>query len=303
MRKRCPRCSARKRVADVRLPSGIRRLFRLGLVRPQVRRDLDDELGFHFEEAIRDLMSRGLTTTQAREKVTARFGDERAYRHTLERIDDGRVRMGERSELMDSIARTLVFAFRGVRRAPGFTASVVVILALGIGANAVMFGVVDRLLLSPPQHVVDAHEVRLLHVRREVFNGETRVGQTIAYPDYRDFFSVDAFAGVAAYTHTLEMTVGRAEAASQAPVVRASASLFPLLGAQNPRRRPREGRYTRLAAGRCVFMRIELALNDVMFVGILGEIAVPPIDDDGHDSRPLLHVLGHLDRRTNVGAR
>lgn len=77
----------------MRLPEGIRRLFRLGIVRPQVSRDLDDELDFHFEEAVRDLMGRGLTEVEAREKARARFGDEPTYRRTLERMDEGRERM------------------------------------------------------------------------------------------------------------------------------------------------------------------------------------------------------------------
>ena len=81
--------------------------------------------------------------------------------------------MRERSALLDTVVRTLLLALRRVRRAPGFIASVVVILTLGIGVNAVMFGVVDRLLLSPPQHIVDSDEVRVLHVRgRSLFTGE-----------------------------------------------------------------------------------------------------------------------------------
>lgn len=212
------------------LPNGVRRLFRLGQLRPQIRRDLDDELEFHFREAIRNLMSHGVTEAEATEMARARFGDEQAYRQTLERIDDGRVRMRERSERLDSIARTLALALRRIRRAPGFTTSVVVILALGIGANAVMFGVVDRLLLSPPAHVVDADDVRLLHVRREAFNGETHISQTITYPDFEDFFAVDAFVDVAAYAERNRKTVGRGEAAGQALVVGASPNLFPLLG-------------------------------------------------------------------------
>ena len=90
-------------------------------------------------------MGRGLTEAEAREEARARFGDERAYRRRLEQIDEGKVRMRKRSELLDTVVRTLGLSLRGVRRSPGFTASVVVILALGIGANAVMFGVVDRL--------------------------------------------------------------------------------------------------------------------------------------------------------------
>ena len=44
-------------------------------------------------------------------------------------------------------------------------------------------------------------------------------------------------------------------------------------------------------------------LDDVMFVGMFGEIPVPSVDDHGHDPRPLLHGPGHLDGRAHVGAR
>ena len=218
----------------MRLPEGIRRLFRLGLVRPQVSRDLDDELDFHFDEAVRDLLDRGLTEAEAREEARARFGDERAYRRTLERIDEARVRTTERSALLDTVARTLALTLRRIRRAPAFTTSVVVILTLGIGANAVMFGVVDRVLLSPPQHIVDADELHGLHVRgmASVFTREIVLHQGFSYPEYEDLFAVDAFTDVAAYALSRELTVGRGEAAGRARVVGTSANLFPLLGVQ-----------------------------------------------------------------------
>ena len=114
----------------MRLPEGIRRLFRLGMVRPQVSRDLDDELDFHFEQAVRDFVAQGLTEEEAREEARARFGDERAYRRTLESIGEGSMRMRERSEFMDAVVRTLGRTLRALGRAPGFTASVVAILAL-----------------------------------------------------------------------------------------------------------------------------------------------------------------------------
>lgn len=204
-----------------------------------MKRDLDDEIDFHFEEAVRELVDRGLTEAEAKKRARARFGDERAYRRTIERIDEERVRMSQRSALVDAVLKTLGLALRRVRRAPGFTASVVVILTLGIGVNAVVFGVVDRLLLSPPQHIVDADEVRVLHVRGlRPFSGEMILGQALSYPDYQDFFAVDAFADVAAYTPSRERTVGRGEAASRARVAGASAKLFPLLGVK-----PAAGRF------------------------------------------------------------
>ncbi len=214
----------------MRLPAGIRRLFRLGIVRPQVSRDLDDELAFHFEETVRDLVSRGLTEAEATHEAQSRFGDERAYRRALQQIDRGTVRVRERAEFLNVVARTLGLSLRRIRRAPGFTASVVTILALGIGANAVMFGVVDRLLLSPPQHIVDPDEVHLLHRRELRADGEIRLRQNISYADYQTFSAVGAFTDVAAYRQAREQTVGRGEAVSRARVAGVSASLFPVLG-------------------------------------------------------------------------
>ena len=153
-------------------------------------------------------------------------------------------RTRERIDQVIAAVGTVGLVLRGVRRAPGLTASVVLILALGIGANTVMFGVVDRLLLSPPQHVVDADEVRLLHVRRRALNPQIglasgiTVFRAITYPDYQDFLGVDAFMDVALYSATTDRTVGRGGAANRARVVGASANLFHLLGV-----RPALGRF------------------------------------------------------------
>ncbi len=216
----------------MKLPKSIRRLFRSSLFRSDVERDLDDELDFHFEQAVADLMSKGMSTSDALEAARRRFGDLRAYRHTLERIDMGRVRMRERSERFDLIMRTVGSAFRGVRRAPGFAAAVVSILALGIGANAVMFGVVDRLLLSPPQHVEDWQSVRHIYLQRAQSNGNVSTSRYLTHPDYEDFQGVSGWSSVAAYAGEEPLTLGRGEAAVRVDVTLASASLFPLLGVQ-----------------------------------------------------------------------
>jgi predicted permease len=195
-----------------------------------VARELEEELSFHFEESVRRLQAEGMEEQTARAEAMRRFGDEESYRRALTRIDGGRVRKGERSEIMEILRGNLSFAVRAVRRSPAFALAIVVILALGIGANAVMFGVVDRLLLSPPQHVVDADAVRHIYVDREIFNGERRASRTLTYADYTDLQSVGAFSRVAAYTISQPVTAGRGAEAERVRMSMASASLFSLLG-------------------------------------------------------------------------
>jgi hypothetical protein len=84
-----------------------------------------------------------------------------------------------------SVARdSLGYAVRGLSRSPGFTAAVVVTLALGIGVNATMYGIIDRLLLSAPAQVKDADQVRRLYARmRDRASGPLIHQQALSYLD------------------------------------------------------------------------------------------------------------------------
>ncbi|HKJ03915.1 MAG TPA: ABC transporter permease, partial [Longimicrobiales bacterium] len=220
------------------LPRGVRRRFRLGDVRSDVASDVDEELRHHFDRMVDDLVALGWDRDAATARAGRRFGDVEAYRRALVRIDEGRDGKMKRIEVLDTATRTVGQALRGLARSPGFTVSVVTILALGLGANAVMFNVVDRLLLSPPAHVVDANSVRALYLTRTLTEGTPLTGRTMAYGDYADFKTLPAFQAVAAISGDQDETLGRGEGARRVRTVGASASFFPLLGV-----RPQLGRF------------------------------------------------------------
>jgi predicted permease len=130
---------------------------------------------------------------------------------------------------LDSLIQDLRYALRGLRRTPGFAVAVVATLALGVGANATMFGVLDTLLLKPPAHVRDASRVKRVYFRT-TDHGQTNVYPDASFPGYESLRPVPAFSAVAAMTPVGRASTGVGADARQVSVAAVSASFFPLLG-------------------------------------------------------------------------
>jgi predicted permease len=132
---------------------------------------------------------------------------------------------------MDILRRDLRYALRAIARQPGFTLAAVLCLAVGIGASATMFGVVDTLLLRAPAHVRDADQVVRPYIRWTIPGIGEVSGNGFAYPDYLAFRDADAFAEVAAFWSG-EITLGRGAEARPVNASWVSHSFFPLLGVE-----------------------------------------------------------------------
>jgi predicted permease len=217
---------------------GVRRLFDLMVRRRDLSsRDVGAEVELHLELRVEQLIRRGFTEADARREAERRFGKIEQAVPALEEIAHRRDRRMTFRDWLDSVMQDVRYALRGLRREPAFATFAVLTLALGIGANAAMYGVVDRLLLRGPDHVKDPGQlVRITGTSGRSFGGGA-ITTTFGYVMYDNLKSASSFAGVAAYTSSTS-SLGRGRDARTVNAGAATADFFGLLGV-----RPLRGRF------------------------------------------------------------
>ena len=120
--------------------------------------DLDDEIRGHMALSIKERIERGEDPESARLAALKEFGNVTLTRDSMNAVWHHRWR-----ESVEALGRDIRFAVRALLRAKGLAATVVVTLALGIGANAAIFSVVRGVLLRP---LVNRDEDRLIYIRQ-----------------------------------------------------------------------------------------------------------------------------------------
>jgi len=144
-------------------------LFRKG----RLESDLDEELRYHLEKEIQENLRKGMSPEEARRRAGVEFG---GVERTKEQVRDVRGARG-----LDDLRQDLRYTFRRMGKSPAFSFSVVLTLAVGIGATVAMFSVLDAALFrSLPYPEPDR-----LVVGRTTFNGN--VNSFGSFPDYMDY--------------------------------------------------------------------------------------------------------------------
>ncbi len=161
--------------------------FRLAALfqREQMHAEMDEELCSHIEHRADDLERSGLTRAQADRRARIEFGGREKYKEEIHQALGG--------NLIESCVQDVRFSLRSLRKSPGFTLAAVLTLALAIGANAVVFAVMNGLFLRP-LNVPQGQS--LYSIQR---GNEKYIIQS--YPDYLDLRDRNrSFDGLAAYT-------------------------------------------------------------------------------------------------------
>jgi predicted permease len=209
-----------------------RRSFRLSKHAPDVRRDVDEELTFYLEMRERELMAEGHSPEEAKRLAREAFGDRAAIAKQVERLSEARTRRWRARELAYTIAQDARFGLRGLARSPGFALAAVLTLALGIGANAVVFGLIEAALMRRP--AVRSPET-LAMVYTTCRAGDPRCSSS--YPDYEDYRDrTRSFADLAS-SDQRSLTLGDDAGAEAIDAAFVTGNYFRLLGVSGARGR------------------------------------------------------------------
>src|SRR5712691_4896927 len=184
--------------------------------------ELDDEIRAHLALNIKERIEAGEDPESARRAARKEFGNVTLTRDSMRSV--WRPRWFDEVE---ALGRDIRFALRSLLRAKGLTATVVVTLALGIGANAAIFSVVRGVLLRP---LVNRDEDRLVYIQQSS-PGVGTVNTTFSVPEIDDITSrvttISAFGDFSTVDFTMLGLGGEARMVKAGVV---SGSFFDVMG-------------------------------------------------------------------------
>lgn len=200
------------------LSSELRYRLRALFQRRAMDRELDAELQFHIDKETEKHLAAGVPPDEARRRARATFG---AMAATREESRDARGLVW-----LEQAASDLRYAVRSLSARPVFAGGVIATLALGVGANATIFGIVDRLMFRAPDSMIDADHVHRLYTNYTESNGERRSDRNHAFATYLDLARPGTAIEAVAAFQTRNLPVGEGESTREIPVTVASASYF-----------------------------------------------------------------------------
>ncbi len=184
--------------------------------RERIANDMDEELRSHIQLRADDLERSGMARAEAERQARIEFGGEQRFKEECHEALGG--------NFIETLLNDIRYALRVLRKSPGFTVAAVLTLALAIGANAVVFSVMNAFLLHPFNL---PHSDRLYAVwRPDVADAHE------SYPDYLDLRDRNrSFESLAAFNAT-EAGMNTGKEPFDAWIMEGSGNYFDALGVQ-----------------------------------------------------------------------
>jgi predicted permease len=178
--------------------------------------DLSHEMRLHLEERVEHLIGEGLSPQEAQRQARVAFGN-------LAMLEE-RSREVWQWPTLESIWADVRFAFRQLRKSPGFAFAAVATLALAIGANTVVFAVLNALVLRP-LNVPAAKSIYIVGHAHSIWGYES-------YPNYLDLRDRNRSFDALAADNITQAGLDTGKNPSQAFLIEASGNYFDVLGLQ-----------------------------------------------------------------------
>ena len=150
-------------------------------------------------------------------------------------VEGGRMRMGAARGIqsgVEAVGQAARLTLRSMRRRPALAVGVVAAFAIGIGANATIYRLTDRLLLSPPAELADPGSLRVVAVESySDYLGRRNVSPLHTYASLEDWRGAQTLTGVAGYDFAVrERTIGRGDGVWRLRTQGVTGGFFALLG-------------------------------------------------------------------------
>ena len=195
----------------------MRRILRYFRAR-RFERDLSAEMQAHLEEKIDQLTDEGLRPEEARARALRQFGNR------TQAVERSREQWA--FQCLDEVAQDLGYAVRSLRRNPAFTTVALLSLALGIGANTIVFSAVNQVLLRALPYR-ESSRLFLVSGRSALHGAEPMQASATDFYDWRE--QAHAFDNLAAYANW-PMNLTNVDEPRRLDTALVSANLFATLG-------------------------------------------------------------------------
>jgi putative ABC transport system permease protein len=185
--------------------------------RPGKQDEIRDEIEFHIDETIDALIANGMSPADARREAARRYGNRRRHAAAMRAVN--------RPDIIGTMFEEVRFAIRALRRAPAYTMTAVLTLALVSGVNLTMFGIADGLTYRPLKYLKSPSQVHRVYWQW-TNNGRVTTSASTQYTRVVDLIrDGSTFADVAAFAERT-VPVGEGADVQQQVIAPVSASYW-----------------------------------------------------------------------------